>query len=129
MLLAWQGIALLHLWGILFESLFLDCFMLLTAGEVIISYPMLCHTQWVLLVGDIGMGWNSQPAYTQEVEKLTKRLAKSWCCCTTQKSLQCCNPDFFYLGMLTCCQWIAGQIARQWNVLSGLVADSNSMHT
>ena len=23
------------------------------------------------------MGWNSQPTYTQEVEKLTKRLAKS----------------------------------------------------
>ena len=51
--------------------------MLLTAGEVIISYPMLCCAQRELLVGDIGMGWNSQPAYTQEVEKLIKRLAKS----------------------------------------------------
>ena len=50
--------------------------MLLTAGKVIISYPMLCHTVRVV-GGDIGMGWNSQPAYTQEVEKLTKRLAKS----------------------------------------------------
>ena len=51
--------------------------MLLTASKVIISYPMLCRTQRELLVGDIGMGWNNQPAYTQEAEKLTKRLAKS----------------------------------------------------
>ena len=36
----------------------------------------LSHTVRVV-GGDIGMGWNSQPAYTQEVEKLKKRLAKS----------------------------------------------------